>query len=107
MKSRLEELSDMIEESSAMQPSDNPETLSAPTQFATGDSAAGEDLRRQILLQLTDGRLDRKHLSVAVCGGTAVLRGRVRTSHEKDLCLACARQVPGVTHVVDDLSVAE
>ncbi|HEY2251235.1 MAG TPA: BON domain-containing protein [Planctomycetaceae bacterium] len=79
----------------------------APAHFAAGDAAAGCDLNRRILACLRDRVPDLKGVHVTVFGSTAVLRGEVRTSEEKRVCVECCRHVPGVLKIVNDLTVAD
>ncbi len=43
-------------------------------------------------------------LSIEVEGGQVMLRGTVRSFHERQLCLCC-RHVAGVLQVIDELKV--
>ena len=91
----------------AMNSSDRPEIVPAPTHFAEGDTSQGRDLKWRIVACLKSRIPDLKDIRITVVGNTAVLRGTVRTLQEKWLCLKCCRYVPGVTRVVDDLTAAE
>jgi osmotically-inducible protein OsmY len=42
---------------------------------------------------------------ITVIGGTAAVRGTVRSLHDKSTCIECCRHVPGVLRVVDDLVI--
>ena len=90
-----------------MKSSDDPELVPAPNQFATGDMAEGHHLRWRIIACFSCRIPDLCGVHVTVVGNTAVLRGKVRSLHEKRLCLECCRHVPGVMRVVDELIVAD
>ena len=87
-----------------MKPSDNPDLVPAPDQFATGNVAQGQDLKWRIEACFKNRIPEIQGIHVTVFGGTAVLRGKVRSLSEKRLCLECCRRVPGVTRVIDDLT---
>jgi hypothetical protein len=89
---------------SQMKPSDNSDLAPAPDHFATGNVAEGQDLKWRIEACFKSRIPEIQGIHVTVFGGSAVLRGKVRSSQEKRLCLECCRHVPGVTRVVDDLS---
>jgi len=90
-----------------MKSSDQPDHVPAPIQFAEGDTSQGRDLKWRIMACLKTRIPDLKGIHITVVGNTAVLRGHVRTSQEKWLCLKCCRHVPGVMRVVDDLIAAD
>lgn len=90
-----------------MKSSDRPELVAAPAQYAEGDPSQGRDLKWRIRACLVSRIPDLTGVHVTVAGSTAVLRGKVRTSQEKRLCVRCCRHVPGVMRVVDDLTAAE
>ncbi len=65
------------------------------------------DLERRVLNYLLGYKMPAlRHIDVAADAGTVVLRGRVRTFYEKQLCLHCSRRVAGVLAVVDEVEVA-
>lgn len=90
-----------------MKPSDYSELVPTPAQFAEGDTTSGRDLEWRIMACLRSRIPDLKGIRVTVFGNSAVLRGEVRSMHEKRLCVKCCRHVPGVMRVVDDLTVAD
>src|SRR5689334_393469 len=90
-----------------MDPAEQPDIVPAPTHFAKGDATSGTDLNRRLLACLRERLPDLTGIHVAVFGSTATLRGEVRTTEEKALCIACCRHVPGVVKIVDDLTVAD
>ena len=49
--------------------------------------------------------VDAEHLSVEAQGGEVTLRGTVRSLHEKDEAQRTAWSAPGVTRVVNEISV--
>ena len=90
-----------------MKTSDHPELVPTPIQYATGDVAEGHDLKWRIMACFRCRIPEIEGIHVTVSGSTVVLRGKVRSSHEKRLCLECCRHVPGVMRVVDDLTIPE
>jgi osmotically-inducible protein OsmY len=90
-----------------MKSPDDPGIVPAPTQFAVGDILNGDDLKRRIMAYLKDRLPDLYGAHVTVIGNTAALRGAVRSPQEKRLCVEYCRHVPGVTKIVDNLSVAD
>lgn len=46
-------------------------------------------------------------LAIESTGGNVILRGRVSTRSDKELCLQCSRRVAGVVNVIDELDLAE
>jgi hypothetical protein len=90
-----------------MKTSDYPELVTAPNQFASGDVAQGHDLKWRIKACFICRIPELQGIHVTVFGNTAVLRGKVGSSHVKRLCLECCRHVPGVMKVIDDLTAAE
>ena len=87
-----------------MKISGDPELIRFPDQYAVGDASEGHDLKWRILACFRCRIPEVTGIHVAVFGSTAVLRGKVRSSHDKRLCLECCRHVPGVMKVVDDLT---
>ncbi|MBL8826861.1 MAG: BON domain-containing protein [Planctomycetaceae bacterium] len=47
-----------------------------------------------------------RHLHVEANSGTVVLRGRVNSFYEKQLCHHAIRRVAGVVNVVDEVTVS-
>jgi len=84
----------------------SPFALPAPARFADRETLRGQDLQWRIAACLRERIPDFPGIHIAACGSTALLRGDVRTSAEKQLCLDCCRHVPGVMRVVDELTVA-
>jgi len=69
--------------------------------------ADDRDLERRITVFLADRHVPGlRQLEVAATNGTVVLRGRVRSFYEKQLCQNVCRRVAGVVHVVDAVDVA-
>ncbi len=89
-----------------MKPAEKPEFTPA-TQYAKPDTSDREDLKGRVMACLRDHHTDLRGIHVTVFGGTAALRGHVRSLEEKRLCVVCCRHVPGVMRVVDDLVVAD
>lgn len=74
--------------------------------FAEGTAALRGDLEWRIKACLRDRLPGLKgDLHITVIGGTAVIRGTVRSLADKLRCIECCRHVPGVMRVVDDLVV--
>lgn len=90
-----------------MDSSDRPEIGPAPTHYAQGDTSKGYDLKSRIVACLNVRFPGLRGIRVTVFGNTADLRGEVRSLQEKRLCVECCRHVPGVTRVVDDLTLTE
>lgn len=90
-----------------MKSPDVPENTLVPTQFAEGDNSKGIDLERRITACLRDRIPDLPGIRITVFGGTAALRGEVRSAKEKRLCIECCRHVPGVLRVLDELTATE
>ena len=81
---------------------DHPEITVGET-FATGTTRL--DLKRRILACLRERLRDLPEIHVTVIGNTAAVRGVLRSTQEKRLCLECCRHVPGVARIVDELIV--
>lgn len=47
-----------------------------------------------------------RRILVEVSNGTVVLKGRVQSFYERQLCLNCSRRVAGVVRLVDLIEVA-
>lgn len=78
-----------------------------PQYAASGTSLYRSDLEGRALACLVN-RLPRlAGVKVTAFGGTVVLRGLVASVQEKRACVECARHVPGVSRVVDELAVSE
>ncbi|MBI3866756.1 MAG: BON domain-containing protein [Planctomycetia bacterium] len=90
-----------------MRISDDPELVPAPNQFAAGDVAEGHDIKWRIMACFRCRIPEVQGIHVTVFGNTAVLRGKVRSLHDRRLCLECCRHVPGVMRVVDELTSTE
>lgn len=72
------------------------------------DQTADSDLERRIVTFLLErGLHSLRCLEVEVHGGLAVIRGNVRTYHEKQLATCCCQRVAGVLQVVNDVRVLE
>lgn len=68
---------------------------------------ADRDLQRRVVSFLHDRHVPGlRHLDVEVQDGTVVLRGRVNSFYEKQLCQNCCRRVAGVLRLVDEVTVA-
>jgi len=90
-----------------MEPSNHPDIVPAPNQFAKNDTAEAHDLKQRITTCLKDRFSGLQGIHVTVFGTTVALRGKVSTKDDKRLRLECCRNVPGVTRVVDDLIIAD
>jgi osmotically-inducible protein OsmY len=88
----------------SMKNSNDPELAAGPDQFATGDATEDHELKWRIMACFQCRIPEVTGIRVTVFGNTAVLRGNVRSSHDKRICLECCRHVPGVMRVVDDLT---
>lgn len=66
-----------------------------------------QDLKRRVVSFLHERHVPGlRHLKVEVANGTVVLRGRVNSFYEKQLCQNCCRRVAGVVSLVDEVTVA-
>ncbi|HEY3964916.1 MAG TPA: BON domain-containing protein [Planctomycetaceae bacterium] len=90
-----------------MNPSGEQELTLVPTRFATADVADRYNLKWRIAAYFRYRISDLQRIRITVFGTSVALRGKVRSSHEKRLCLECCRHVPGVVRVVDDLTIGE
>jgi hypothetical protein len=70
-------------------------------------SAEPHDLKWRILACLRERIAESRGIHLAVMGGTVVIRGPVKSLHEKRLYIECCRHVPGVARVVDELVVVD
>ena len=65
-----------------------------------------EDLKRRIvifLFQRNEPALRR--VDVEVSSGRVVIRGRMASFYQKQLCLSCCQRVAGVLQIVDEVEV--
>lgn len=70
-------------------------------------SASDRDLERRIVNFLVGRQVPAlRQIHVEADHGKVVLRGRVHSFYQKQLCLACSRRVAGVLEVVDEVAVA-
>ena len=70
-------------------------------------NTADRDLERRVLSYLVGRHVPGlRSLQVEARNGTVVLRGRVQTFYEKQLCQSCCRRVAGVVQFVDHVDVA-
>ena len=74
--------------------------------FPTVVQVHDDDLEHRILefLQVR-GVADLANIRVKVSGGVATVRGRLSSSHEKQVFLECCRHVAGVVRVVEQTKV--
>lgn len=64
------------------------------------------DLKRRVVIYLNDRHVPGlRHLDVEARNGTVILRGRVSTFYEKQLCQAVCQRVAGVVRYIDDVDV--
>jgi osmotically-inducible protein OsmY len=91
----------------AIESSEQPEIVPAPSQFAAGDTSDANGLKLRIAAFLRDSHPNSQGVHVTVIGGTAVLRGTVSLPQDKVRCLNACHRVSGVIRVVDELIVAE
>lgn len=72
----------------------------------TLSESADRDLERRVVSFLNERHVPGlRHLEVEAHNGTVVLRGRVRSFYEKQLCQAVCRRVAGVVRYVDAIDV--
>ncbi len=92
-----------------MSPFDNiaPVGCATAPRFAAPGHVGQPDLESTIWACLKSQLPDAHALHLAVVGSTAVLRGAVPSPREKRLYVECLRSVPGITRVVDDLTLTE
>jgi osmotically-inducible protein OsmY len=88
-----------------MSSADKSKATPAASQYAKPDTSDREELKGRVMACLRDRNTDLRGIHVTVFGGTVAIRGHVRSSQEKQLCVECCRNVPGVARVVDDLIV--
>ena len=73
---------------------------------AYADDSADRDLERRVVNYLAGRHMPAlRHLNVEASGGTVVLRGRVHSFYEKQLCHHCSNRVAGVRQVIDAIEV--
>ena len=66
------------------------------------------DLEKRLRIFLDQRNLPSlRRVRVSADNGVIRLRGRVRSFHEKQLCLSCCRHVAGVVGVVDQIIVED
>jgi osmotically-inducible protein OsmY len=64
------------------------------------------DLQSRVVNYLVGHRMPAlRKIEVEARGGTVVLRGRVDSFYQKQLCLNCCRRVAGVIKLVEDVAV--
>ncbi len=64
------------------------------------------ELEERVLSYLNDlQRQPLREIRVAAQNGRVTLEGRVRSFYEKQLCLNCLRQIPGVDQLADQIEV--
>jgi osmotically-inducible protein OsmY len=69
-------------------------------------NAYDQDLKRRVVNYLVGHKMPAlRHVDVEADRGTVVLRGRVYSFFQKQLCLNCCRRVAGVIKLVDKLDV--
>jgi len=65
-------------------------------------------LKRRVISYLVGRRVPAlRDIEVSAVGGTVVLRGKVGSFYEKQLCIHCCRRVAGVVRLVDEVDVVE
>jgi osmotically-inducible protein OsmY len=65
------------------------------------------DLERRVVSFLHERHVPGlRHLHVEANSGTVILRGRVNSFYEKQLCQHAIRRVAGVVNVVDEVTVS-
>jgi hypothetical protein len=77
------------------------------TSTAWPDFDERDELKWRIRACLRARIPDLQGIKVSVSGNTAAIRGRLRSPHEKRLCLECCRHIPGVMRVIDELIVLD
>ena len=71
-----------------------------------GSPAADQDLQQRIVTYLFGQHVSElRNLDVEAERGIVTLRGRVRTFHQKQLCLNCCQRVAGVALIDDQIEV--
>ena len=46
-----------------------------------------------------------RHIDIEAENGTVIIRGRVHSFYQKQLCISCSRRVAGVVRLVDQVEV--
>ena len=74
----------------------------------TNSGPAGDcDLARRVLSFLAQRQMPAlRRILVEVQNGTVVLKGRVQSFYERQLCLSCCQRVAGVVRLIDQIEVA-
>jgi osmotically-inducible protein OsmY len=68
--------------------------------------ARDHDLECRVRNYLSSRQMPKlRQVEVVACNGTVMLRGRLASFYEKQLCLHCAGRVAGVIRLIDDLEV--
>lgn len=73
--------------------------------FAVSDDQIGQEVIERLRQQKQRGNLRNFKVNVDVNGGSVWVKGRVASTAQQQLVLDIARRVPGVTQVVNDLTV--
>ena len=69
--------------------------------------AEDNDLARRVLSFLAQRQMPAlRRILVEVQNGTVVLKGRVQSFYERQLCLSCCQRVAGVVRLIDQIEVA-
>jgi osmotically-inducible protein OsmY len=77
--------------------------IKAQTELSSADS----DLERRITTFLFGQHFaDLRKLEVKADKGVVTIRGRVRSFHQRQLCINCCQRVAGVVDINDEISVA-
>ena len=72
------------------------------------ETSGDYDLKRRVMNYLHSKQMRTlRDVTVDADQGTVVLRGRVDSFYEKQLCLNCTRRVAGVVELVDEILVRE
>lgn len=80
-------------------------TLS-PAWVQADDQAIAQNILQKLQDKKESGKLKGFDINLDVEDGSVWMKGRVATQEQQDLALDVARRVPGVTQVVNDLTVA-
>ncbi|HET7865582.1 MAG TPA: BON domain-containing protein [Burkholderiaceae bacterium] len=77
-------------------------------EIALTPRTAPSDVTRRIREALTrQAQREAKHLAVQVSGGTVTLQGQVHSWHERQAAQGAAWAAPGVTQVINELTIAD
>ena len=76
-----------------------------PTPAEPSNSLTADVTRRIVNLLWQRGGPWLATVDVRFDRGTATLSGKIRSFHERQLCIVCCQHVPGVHQVVDELKV--